>query len=90
MEVIKRCAYCDKTNNRMTREHVVNKAFLDKFYNSAVGYARVYDKYTSNFLTLHDVCDVCNNGILSLLDNYFLDFYSYLKMKSFSVKLAIK
>jgi hypothetical protein len=55
---------------------VVNKAFLDKFHKSVVGYAKVYDKYTSNYLTIHDVCDVCNNGILSLLDNYFLDFYS--------------
>lgn len=73
---MKKCAYCDKTNNRITSEHVVNKAFLNKFYRSVIGYAKAYDKYTSNYLTSHDVCDVCNNGILSTLDNYFLEFYS--------------
>lgn len=73
---MKKCAYCDKLDNRITKEHVVNKAFLDKFYKSAVGYAKVYDKYTSNYMTIHDVCEICNNGPLSLLDNYFLDFYS--------------
>lgn len=73
---MKKCAYCDKTNNRITNEHVVNKAFLNKFYKGAIGYAKAYDKYTSNYLTSHDVCEVCNNGILSSLDTYFLDFYS--------------
>lgn len=72
---MKQCAYCEKTNVKFTAEHVVSRGFLNKYHRIGTGYARVYDKYTQNFLTVNDVCQECNNGILSVLDNYFLDFY---------------
>lgn len=72
---MKQCAYCDKTDVKITSEHVVSKGFIDKYYKIGVGYAKVYDKYTQNFLTINDVCQKCNNENLSLLDSYFLEFY---------------
>lgn len=72
---MKQCAYCDKTTNKITSEHVVSKSFIDRYYKIGIGYAKVYDKYTQNFLTINDVCQKCNNEILSLLDSYFLEFY---------------
>jgi len=72
---MKQCAYCDKTDEKITKEHVVNKAFIDRYYKIGKGYANAYDKYTENYLTAKDVCGKCNNEILSRLDDYFLDFY---------------
>lgn len=73
---MKQCAYCDKLSTKLTSEHVVSRSFIDKYYKIGVGYAKVYDKYTQNFLTINDVCAKCNNENLSLLDEYFLEFYS--------------
>jgi len=72
---MKKCVYCDKTDNKITKEHVVNKSFLNKFYNKGNNYLKVYDKYTENYLTAKDVCSKCNNENLSKLDDYFLGFY---------------
>lgn len=71
----KKCAYCGSSTSNITKEHVINKAFLDRFYNMGLGYANCYDKITANYLTVRDVCDVCNNEILSDYDEYFLNFY---------------
>ena len=72
---MKKCAYCDKSNIDITKEHVVNKEFLKRFFKNGSGYAKYYDKTTSNFLTVKDVCSICNNGLLSQFDTYFLEFY---------------
>lgn len=72
---MKQCAYCDKTSVKFTSEHVISKAFIDRYYKIGIGYAKAYNKYTENYLTINDVCQKCNNETLSLLDNYFLDFY---------------
>jgi hypothetical protein len=71
------CAYCDNplTSDNRTKEHVVNKSFLNNYYQDTKGYANCYNKITSNYLTIGDVCNVCNNEVLSLLDSYFLEFY---------------
>lgn len=73
---MKKCAYCDTTEIKITREHVVNKSFIDGYYKIGKGYANVYQKYTENYLTVTDVCAKCNNEILSAFDEYFLSFYS--------------
>jgi len=72
---MKKCAYCDRSDLKITKEHVVNKSFIDEYYKVGRGYANVYEKYTENYLTAKDVCSNCNNGILSQLDQYFLEFY---------------
>lgn len=71
----KECAYCGSSTSKITKEHVINKAFLDKFYNLSLRYANCYDKITANYLIVRDVCNVCNNKILSVYDEYFLYFY---------------
>lgn len=73
---MKKCAYCDKGDLKITKEHVVSKSFIDEYYKVGRGYANAYEKYTENYLTAKDVCEICNNGILSQLDQYFLNFYS--------------
>lgn len=72
---MKICAYCDSNKNKITKEHVVNRSFIDRYYKTGKGYANVWEKYSENFLTVKDVCSKCNNEILSQLDSYFLDFY---------------
>ncbi|WP_282126948.1 hypothetical protein [Marinifilum flexuosum] len=72
---MKECAYCGQSDRKITKEHVVNKAFLDEFYKIGVGFAKAYNNVTNNYLTIKDVCAKCNNEILSELDDYFLEFY---------------
>ena len=69
-----KCAYCDNVG-KCTREHVVNSAFLKKFFKIGRGYSNKEDRYTANYPVINDVCAVCNNGALSKLDEYFLSFY---------------
>lgn len=72
---MKKCAYCDRKDEKITKEHVVNKSFINRYYKVGKGYVNAYDKYTQNYMTIKDVCSKCNNECLSLLDTYFLDFY---------------
>lgn len=70
----KKCAYCSATNN-LTREHTVNKALLVRLgLNESPGYEHDKKKYITNNSIIRDVCERCNNGVLSHLDNYFLEF----------------
>ena len=39
------------------------------------GYQNSIQKDSCNYQTIADVCSECNNGVLSSLDSYFLDFY---------------
>jgi hypothetical protein len=73
---MKKCAYCDTSKLKITKEHVVNKSFIDQYYKVGKGYANVYQKYTENYLTAKDVCAKCNNEILGSFDDYFLRFYA--------------
>jgi hypothetical protein len=72
---MKKCAYCDKTDVKITNEHIVSKAFIKKYYEVGRGYSNFEDKYTENFPTVRDVCSKCNNENLNKLDVYFLNFY---------------
>lgn len=69
-----KCAYCGSTKNKISKEHVISKSFLSEKYLEGIGYANHYEDYTKNYLTIKDVCVECNNGVLSILDNYFLEF----------------
>lgn len=68
------CAYCDKLN-KITKEHVVSKSVIKKLkINQSPGYEHSQGKYTTNNSTIRDVCEECNNGPLSELDDYFINF----------------
>jgi len=72
---MKKCAYCDKTNNKISNEHIISKAFIKKYYEIGKGYINAEEKYTQNFPTVRDVCIKCNNENLNKLDTYFREFY---------------
>ena len=70
----KRCAYCNELN-KITKEHVVSKSVIKKLkINQSPGYEHSQGKYTTNNSTIKDVCEECNNGPLSELDDYFISF----------------
>lgn len=68
-----KCAYCE-AEGKMSREHVIPKGFIEHM-NTGKKYAWL-DKAPTRLinaeLTVKDVCAVCNNGELSLLDSYGL------------------
>lgn len=70
----KKCAYCSATN-KLTKEHTVNKSLIIRLgLNESPGYEYSKGKYITNNSTIKDVCEKCNNGVLSNLDDYFLGF----------------
>lgn len=77
MKIKKKCAYCNREVEDITREHVVNKAFIDTFYKNGKGYLKAFDKYTDSYAVVRDVCTKCNNEVLGRLDAYFLKFYNH-------------
>jgi hypothetical protein len=72
---MKKCAYCDKIENKISTEHIISKAFVKKYYQIGKGYINAQEKYTQNFPTVRDVCVKCNNENLNKLDMYFFEFY---------------
>jgi len=71
------CAYCgdEYKYKELTKEHTVNKSLIDFMeLQKAPGYASFSDNYTINYLTTKDVCASCNNGALSRLDQYSIEF----------------
>lgn len=71
------CAYCgnEYKYKELTKEHTVNKSLIDFMeLQNAPGYAKFSDNYTINYLTTKDVCADCNNGALSRLDKYSIEF----------------
>ena len=82
------CAYCKKefnANRKRTAEHIFPQIILELFPEQDVSFTpeKVFkDNYV---LTIADVCNECNNGILSDLDQYsgkvikeqFLDIIDY-------------
>lgn len=79
------CAYCSSKDVKMTREHLW-PASLHKRY--AEGSKLEDDEYTENFyirkvpdkmlaveIQIKDVCEQCNNGVLSMLDSYICSLW---------------
>lgn len=67
------CAYCNNEFNekrKRTAEHIFPKVLLELYPEQDISFTP--EKiFKDNFgLTIADVCDICNNGILSELDNY--------------------
>jgi hypothetical protein len=64
------CAYCDGTKE-LTNEHVIPECYL-KTLGPTISIVKTptEDKAIPNAQEIGDVCAVCNNGPLSLLDTY--------------------
>lgn len=72
---MKKCAYCKK-ERELTNEHIMPKSIYkrtDDEKNSQF-YERA-DKFLNGEITIGDVCKICNNGVLSKLDNYVTDLW---------------
>jgi hypothetical protein len=66
------CQYCGK-EEKLTREHIV-PAYMYDFQKEleikVIGWSEVPKKMVGGDLKIKDVCAVCNNGVLSDLDDY--------------------
>jgi len=72
---MKKCAYCDKTFDKLTDEHVVSRSFMTAVFPRGSGYSQYYHKLSSNYQKINDVCSKCNNEVLKRYDDYFIEFY---------------
>lgn len=70
MEKKRSCAYCDSTTD-LTNEHVIPECYI-KTLGPTISIVKTSteDKAIPNAQEIGDVCAVCNNGTLSLLDTY--------------------
>ncbi|MCD1261329.1 hypothetical protein B5M42_021240 [Paenibacillus athensensis] len=71
---MKKCMYCLEDKVALTREHVIPSGLLDMYPSQDVTYNTTTYKnlrYKDNDgLTIKDVCQDCNNNLLSPLDSY--------------------
>ena len=72
MDKKRSCAYCDGTTE-MANEHVIPECYL-KTLGPTISIVKTptEDKAIPNAQEIGDVCAVCNNGPLSLLDTYLV------------------
>jgi hypothetical protein len=61
------CAYCGSEANRLTREHIWPKCIIERCRYGA-RYSERAQKVFAGDLIVSDVCEKCNNGVLSELD----------------------
>lgn len=72
----KTCAYCD-TRGRLTKDHVWPECFLDRIGRGAAHFSHQTGRAHGGDYVVADVCDKCNNAILSELDAYFCRLYDF-------------
>lgn len=76
----KECAFC-RNNTKLTREHLWPQALHKRMKNanqlneSSMWIAKVEDKLLKSEPSIKDVCEKCNNGVLSQLDNYICSLF---------------
>ncbi len=68
------CAYCEKIC-RSTREHVIPRWYCETPGENVLFNARRPLTHTQGEMTIKDVCENCNNGVLSCLDGLGKDLY---------------
>jgi 5-methylcytosine-specific restriction endonuclease McrA len=78
----RQCAYCGTATSALTREHVF-PASLDREFRkdaekpmaSPYWLDRLDEKMVGGQPTVKDVCEICNNVVLSALDSYGVELY---------------
>ena len=68
------CAYCGD-DTAITRDHVWPEAFLSRLGRRCAHFSHQTSKAHGADSVVSDVCKVCNNGPLSVIDNYFCGLY---------------
>lgn len=75
METYKKsCAFCNE-QNKLTREHIFPNGVIRRFENEMLSLNDKTEKIFKSDLVVKDVCEVCNNGILSSLDSKFVKLF---------------
>ncbi len=71
------CAYCRKTDVKLTKEHLWPASLCKRFIppNGEGSDGRMYirkvpERFLETEVQIKDVCQDCNNGVLSFLDGY--------------------
>ena len=66
------CAYCNKNEYKLTREHVIPDSFLKGMNRKSVTtwLDKAPKRVIKGDIVIKDVCEKCNNEYLSILDNY--------------------
>lgn len=72
---MKACAYCGK-DSALTKEHIWSKCLIKK-YESLLTYSKRRDALYKGEPTIKDVCEHCNNVVLSKLDAYLSQIYDH-------------
>lgn len=72
--MLRKCAYCGK-EKKLTKEHIWPKCIIKRVPSYNVRYSEKAGKFFEAELTISDVCEDCNNGVLSQLDNYICEMY---------------
>jgi len=68
-----KCAYCP-SSGPFTREHIWPRSLIQK-YDSLKTYNPKTNKYYQGDAVIKDVCSICNNEKLSMLDSYLSSLY---------------
>lgn len=68
------CAYCGSVDQQITREHIWPRGILERTKHD-LRFSGKAQKIVRADLTIKDVCQRCNNGPLSELDEYFCSLY---------------
>lgn len=71
----KQCAYCGSTDRKLTKEHLWPQALHQRLQKARGDDQHLFwlsrlDKEIKTEPQLRDICHVCNNGVLSQLDEY--------------------
>lgn len=75
MEVSKReCAYCGITEN-LSREHIFPGSIIKRYEEELLSINDKSDNVFKADLIVKDVCEVCNNGVLSNLDSQLISIF---------------
>ena len=72
------CAYCGGPGP-MTKEHIFPKFLYRQFPTQKLGYNERADRFMSWEAQVRDVCEGCNNGALSKLDQYAREFLTAMR-----------
>lgn len=71
---MKTCAYCG-TTNPLTKEHIWPKGIINRVPSYIGRYTERANKVQAGELVIKDVCQFCNNGSLSKLDDYLCNLF---------------
>lgn len=69
---MRQCAYCGKVlvKNIKSKEHIIQNGLIELFPDQNITFTSDRAYKDNNGQSISDVCKICNNGVLSRLDDY--------------------